>query len=76
VAPLTGEYGYGHRRLRIGYLSSDFCSHAVSILTAELYELHDRSQFEVYAFSWSREDGSPIRARVVAPWTITSASMR
>ncbi|MBY0557555.1 MAG: methyltransferase domain-containing protein [Burkholderiaceae bacterium] len=65
VAPLTGEYGYAHRRLRIGYLSSDFCSHAVSILTAELYELHDRSQFEVYAFSWSREDGSPIRARVV-----------
>jgi len=65
VAPLTGAHGYGHSRLRIGYLSSDFCSHAVSILTAELYELHDRSKFEVYAFSWSREDGSPIRARVV-----------
>ncbi|MTW35092.1 tetratricopeptide repeat protein [Pseudoduganella danionis] len=65
VAPLTGAYGYGHTRLRIGYLSSDFCSHAVSILTAELYELHDRNKFEVYAFSWSREDGSPIRARVV-----------
>jgi predicted O-linked N-acetylglucosamine transferase (SPINDLY family)/SAM-dependent methyltransferase len=65
VAPLTGAHGYGHQRLRIGYLSSDFCSHAVSILTAELYELHDRSKFEVYAFSWSREDGSPIRARVV-----------
>ncbi|SFV13543.1 Predicted O-linked N-acetylglucosamine transferase, SPINDLY family [Pseudoduganella namucuonensis] len=65
VAPLTGEFGYGHERIRIGYLSSDFCSHAVSILTAELYELHDRARFEVYAFSWSREDGSPIRARVV-----------
>ncbi|MTV39971.1 O-linked N-acetylglucosamine transferase family protein [Duganella radicis] len=65
VAPLTGAHGYGHSRLRIGYLSSDFCSHAVSILTAELYELHDRNKFEVYAFSWSREDGSPIRARVV-----------
>ena len=65
VAPLTGQHGYGHQRLRIGYLSSDFCSHAVSILTAELYELHDRSKFEIYAFSWSREDGSPIRARVV-----------
>ena len=65
VAPLTGAHGYDHPRLRIGYLSSDFCSHAVSILTAELYELHDRARFEVYAFSWSREDGSPIRARVV-----------
>jgi predicted O-linked N-acetylglucosamine transferase (SPINDLY family) len=67
VTPLSDPDGpgYGHQRLRIGYLSSDFCSHAVSILTAELYELHDRSQFEVYAFSWSREDNSPIRARVV-----------
>jgi|GEM_PF-512922 len=65
VAPLTGEHGYDHPRLRIGYLSSDFCSHAVSILTAELYELHDREQVEVYAFSWSREDHSPLRARVV-----------
>jgi len=70
VPSLTGPAGqgsrYGHERLRIGYLSSDLCSHAVSILTAELYGLHDRSQFEVYAFSWSREDGSPLRARVVA----------
>ncbi|UTY57427.1 tetratricopeptide repeat protein [Massilia sp. erpn] len=65
VAPLTDGTGYPHKRMRIGYLSSDFCSHAVSILTAELYELHDRSRVEVYAFSWSREDGSPLRARVV-----------
>lgn len=66
VQPLTGPVGYGHDRLRIGYLSSDFCSHAVSILTAELYGLHDRNKVEVYGFDWSREDGSPLRARVLA----------
>ncbi|NVM79016.1 putative O-linked N-acetylglucosamine transferase (SPINDLY family)/SAM-dependent methyltransferase [Duganella sp. SG902] len=67
VAPLTQQgQSYGHSRLRVAYLSSDLCSHAVSILTAELYGLHDRGQFEVYAFSWSRDDGSPLRARVVA----------
>jgi predicted O-linked N-acetylglucosamine transferase (SPINDLY family) len=67
VAPeqLAPAAGYAHKRVRIGYLSSDLCSHAVSILTAELYELHDRSRVEVYAFSWSREDNSPLRARVV-----------
>ncbi|MFM9437533.1 putative O-linked N-acetylglucosamine transferase (SPINDLY family) [Janthinobacterium sp. CG_23.3] len=65
VAALASQDGYRHARLRIGYLSSDFCSHAVSILTAELYELHDRGQVEVYGFCWSNEDGSPIRARVV-----------
>jgi len=62
---LAPAEGYAHRRMRIGYLSSDLCSHAVSILTAELYELHDRDRVEVYAFSWSREDNSPLRARVV-----------
>ncbi|MET3133347.1 putative O-linked N-acetylglucosamine transferase (SPINDLY family) [Oxalobacteraceae bacterium GrIS 1.11] len=62
---MSSQEGYAHARLRVGYLSSDFCSHAVSILTAELYELHDRAQVEVYGFCWSNEDGSPIRARVV-----------
>ncbi len=62
---LAPAEGYRHRKLRIGYLSSDFCSHAVSILTAELYELHDRSKIDVYGFCWSREDGTPLRARVV-----------
>jgi len=65
LPPLCEPAGYPHRRIRIGYLSSDLCSHAVSMLTAELYELHDRSRMEVYAFSWSREDESPLRARVV-----------
>lgn len=56
--------GYGHGKLRIGFLSSDFCLHAVSLLTVELFELIDRAQFEVYGFCWSREDGSPLRERV------------
>ena len=64
-ATLAPKDGYCHRKLKIGYLSSDFCSHAVSILTAELYELHDRSKIELFGFSWSREDGTPLRARVV-----------
>lgn len=64
--PPMANGGYSHERLRIGYLSSDFCSHAVSILTAELYGLHDRSKFEVFGFCWSHEDGSPLRARVIA----------
>jgi predicted O-linked N-acetylglucosamine transferase (SPINDLY family) len=65
ATPLAPADGYRHDKLRIGYLSSDLCSHAVSILTVELFELHDREHFEVYAFSWSREDGTPLRARVV-----------
>ena len=65
VPPMAPPDGYIHPRLRIGYLSSDLHSHAVAILTAELYELHNREKVEVYAFCWSNEDGSPLRARVV-----------
>lgn len=52
-------------RIKLGYLSGDLCMHAVGLLTAELFELHDRSKFELYAFCWSNEDGSPLRARIL-----------
>lgn len=63
LAPLGG---YRHRRLRLGYLSSDFCRHAMSYLIAELFERHDRARFEVFGYCASPEDGSEIRSRVLA----------
>jgi len=63
---LAPKEGYEHEKIRIGYLSSDFCMHAVSLLTVELLELHDRKQFEVYGFCWSREDGTAFQKRVVS----------
>lgn len=63
--PLADPAGYAHRRLRVGYLSSDFSLHPVSMLTVELLELHDRDAFEVYGFCWSPEDGSSLRQRVL-----------
>ncbi|HYD64584.1 glycosyltransferase family 9 protein, partial [Azospirillum sp.] len=38
-------------RLRIGYLSPNFGNHPVGHVTLSLYGLHDRSRFEVFAFS-------------------------
>ncbi|MBV9252122.1 MAG: tetratricopeptide repeat protein, partial [Acetobacteraceae bacterium] len=40
----------GSRRLRIGYVSSDLREHAIGFLTAELFELHDRTNVEVLAY--------------------------
>lgn len=65
-AALAPADGYRHDRVRIGYLSSDFCSHAMSYLIAELFERHDRSRFQVYGYCASPDDGSAIRARVIA----------
>ncbi len=62
---LANPKGYGHKKLRIAYVSSDFSLHPVSMLTAELFELHDRTQFEVYGYCWSPEDGSGLRQRVM-----------
>lgn len=59
------SHRYKHDRMRIGYLSSDYCLHPVSMLTVELFELHDRKRCEVYGFCWSREDGSGLRKRVI-----------
>lgn len=65
LSRLAPEAGYTHDRIRIAFLSSDLCMHAVSQLTVELFELLDPSQFEVYGFCWSRQDGSLFQARVV-----------
>jgi predicted O-linked N-acetylglucosamine transferase (SPINDLY family) len=65
VQRLSRSKPYGHERLRIGYLSSDLCLHPVAILTAELFELHDRSRFEVYAYDWTKEDNSDLRKRII-----------
>lgn len=53
-------------RIKIAYLSGDLHMHAVGLLTAELYGLHDRSRFEVHAFSWSRDEATELRARIRA----------
>lgn len=53
-------------RVRIGYLSNDFHAHATSTLLVRVLELHDRSKVEVRAYSYSTDDGSPLRRRVEA----------
>ena len=39
------------RRLRVGYVSADFCQHPVSFFLYPLLSQHDRARFEVYAYS-------------------------
>ena len=51
-------------KIRIAYFSADFKSHPVSFLTAELFELHDKNQFEVIAFSFGIDDKSAMRLRL------------
>jgi predicted O-linked N-acetylglucosamine transferase (SPINDLY family) len=51
-------------KLRIGYFSGDFCNHPVAYLTAGLFEEHDRSQFEIFAFSFGPDTRDDMRLRL------------
>jgi len=53
-----------HQKIRIGYFSADFREHAVSLLTAELFESHDRDQFEIFAFSFGPNTRDKMRKRL------------
>ena len=55
-----------HKKIRIGYFSADFREHPVAFLTAELYEIHDRSQFEVHAFSYGPDTQDEMYLRIKA----------
>jgi len=63
--PLWNGERYAHDRIRIAYLSSDFHQHATAELVAGLIESHDRTIFDVTGISFSRDDNSPMRARIV-----------
>ena len=53
-----------NKKIRLGYYSADFYSHAMSFLLVRLFELHDRSKFEIIAFSFGPEKNDNISKRV------------
>lgn len=53
-------------KITIGYFSADFHDHATMYLMAEVFELHDKSRFEIIAFSFGRDKQDDMRRRAVA----------
>jgi predicted O-linked N-acetylglucosamine transferase (SPINDLY family) len=54
-----------HRdKIKIGYYSPDFREHPVAYVLAELLELHDKNQFELFGFYFGPPDSSKIHKRV------------
>jgi len=53
-----------HKKIRVGYFSADLRMHPVATLTAELYEVHDRTQFEVHAFSFGPDTNDEMNLRI------------
>ncbi len=64
--PLWRGEPYHHNKIRVAYISANFCDHATSWLAAGLFEHHDKSRFETIAVSLVADDGSEMRARTRA----------
>jgi len=51
-------------KIRLGYFSADFHNHATTHLMAEFFELHDKKQFELFAFSFGPQVEDSQRDRI------------
>ena len=54
------------RRIRIGYFSANFYAHPVAHLIVRVLELHNREDFEIYAYSYGLSDTDTMRTRLTS----------
>jgi protein O-GlcNAc transferase len=45
-------------KIRLGYLSGDFREHPIGIMVASMFARHSRSQFNIFAYSYGKNDHS------------------
>jgi len=64
--PLASPFSknYPNTKIRIGYFSADFHNHPTAYLMAELFERHDLTKFELYAFSFGPDSVDEMRQRL------------
>ena len=55
----------GKHRIKIAYFSSDFGEHPVGRQIVELFELHDRNNFEIYLFSLTQRPNCLLKQRII-----------
>jgi len=53
-----------NKKIKVGYYSADFHNHATSYLMVEIFELHDKNNFEIVAFSFGPNTNDTMRIRV------------
>jgi len=51
-------------KIKVGYYSADFYSHATMYLMAEIFELHNPDKFEIYAFSFGKHSRDQMSTRL------------
>ena len=52
------------QKIRLAYLSANYYEHAVMNLMVRMFELHDRTKFEIYVYSYNVKHNDHITSRV------------
>ena len=63
-APMALPVPYSNSRIRVAYVSAAFRDHPSMQLAGDVFGLHDRRLFEIYAYSLGPHDGSGTRTRI------------
>lgn len=66
LPPVAGQVSPDGRRLRVGYLSSDFREHPTSRLINGLLRHHDHARVELFMYCSGWDDGSALRREVAS----------
>ena len=56
IKPYIHHKPYNHEKIRVGYVSADFCHSVVAIFAFVFFAAYDKSRFEVYAYAKGEED--------------------
>ncbi|MCP5005910.1 MAG: tetratricopeptide repeat protein, partial [Planctomycetes bacterium] len=54
-----------NKKIRLGYLSNNFNNHPVAHQIQNLFRLHDRKRFDVFTYSYGKDDGSEYRKNIM-----------
>ena len=52
------------KKIKIGYYSADYHDHPVLHSISDVFKQHDKSKFEIYAFSHGERDNNPFREEI------------
>lgn len=63
--PLWKNGIWRNDKIRLAYLSAGLHQHPTAFLSVELFEIHDRSRFEIVGISTGPEEDSAMRKRIV-----------
>ena len=56
IKPYIHRIPYNHGKIRVGYVSADFCYSVVFLFTFVFFAAYDKFRFEVYAYAKGEED--------------------